>query len=147
VRVQPKLTMWSVDQDFYLGIKPMRHKRSPIDVTFSVALTAAERSKLEQLQRFLAVDGSRYVSRSAVLRLLIGKAYESMPKDGPGKACTKCGDWKPLSQFSPSLRYASGVRTECKACMAKRSRENRRRKREKAACRTGSGSGNPSVGR
>lgn len=57
-----------------------------------------------------------------------------LERHGIGKVCTKCGERKPLTQFSPNRRpkadgspnYAS----RCKPCMAALSKEIRDRKRE-----------------
>ena len=42
-----------------------------------------------------------------------------------GKLCSRCGEDKPLTDFSPQAKCAGGVKPECKACSVIRERERR----------------------
>lgn len=54
-----------------------------------------------------------------------------MPKRAV-KRCTKCGQVKPLTAFSPSKRYRGGRENQCKVCRAAYVRQRRRRNLEHA---------------
>jgi hypothetical protein len=47
------------------------------------------------------------------------------------KRCSKCGEEKPLEEFSPSPRTSTGRRPECKACNRLYQRERRAKDPEK----------------
>lgn len=49
----------------------------------------------------------------------------------PFKRCTKCGEWKPRSKFSPDPRLKSGLRSSCKVCSAAATQSWRERNPEK----------------
>ena len=51
------------------------------------------------------------------------------------KACSKCGEMKPLSEFNKETRAKDGRRSPCKECDRKRKREYRRTGRLAAAKR------------
>lgn len=42
------------------------------------------------------------------------------------KKCTKCGEVKPVSDFCPDPRYALGVKSECRECVAAYRRARRK---------------------
>lgn len=46
--------------------------------------------------------------------------------------CARCQERKPVSDFSPNVRHASGVATNCRACAAALTRERRQRDPERA---------------
>lgn len=47
------------------------------------------------------------------------------------KACSKCSDVKPLSEYARDARRPDGIRSECKACKAVVQRQNYERNRAK----------------
>ncbi len=51
----------------------------------------------------------------------------------PGKTCTRCGEWKPLSEFSVKRSRCDGHRNECKACCRAMSLAYRATRREEDA--------------
>ena len=49
------------------------------------------------------------------------------------KTCTKCGETKPVEEFSKNSRSSNGFRSRCKVCLAAASRRYHQEHREAAA--------------
>ncbi len=46
------------------------------------------------------------------------------------KQCAKCGDTKPVSEFSPDTRTSSGYQSWCRECSVATARQRRRERGE-----------------
>lgn len=46
-----------------------------------------------------------------------------------GRPCTRCGIWKPLTDYSPNWRYRDGYMRRCKACMNELGRQHYAKKK------------------
>jgi 5-methylcytosine-specific restriction endonuclease McrA len=53
----------------------------------------------------------------------------------PHKTCRKCGEEKPLEEFSRAKRYKGGLHSWCKPCVAAYAREYKKKNREKINAR------------